>query len=63
MMERGQSSKKIERAFLSCFRHYELEKKGTILEEYSPGIRLFSMNETNLKRKINYNETPDKYYH
>lgn len=62
LIERGQSSKKLEQAFLKCFRYYKSERR-SVLEKYLPGLAMSFMNdELHLKRQISYNVEPGKVY-
>ncbi len=60
LIAKGQSSKKLERAFINCFQYYKLGKMRPIIGKYFP---LWAGNqELHLKRKIKYNSEPGRVH-
>jgi uncharacterized C2H2 Zn-finger protein len=60
LIERGQSSKKLERAFIDCFQYYIFGRMRPIIGKYSP---IWAGNqELHLKRKIKYNSEPGRVH-
>lgn len=58
ILEKGQSNKKLEKAFISCYDSFRLKCNPSILENYTPGVSLLYNSKLHLKRQIEYNEKP-----
>ncbi|MFB2880619.1 hypothetical protein [Floridanema aerugineum] len=62
ILEKGQSNKKLEKAFINCYDSFRLKCNPSILENYTPGIPLLYNSKLHLKRQIEYNEKPGEVY-
>jgi uncharacterized C2H2 Zn-finger protein len=65
LIGRGQSSKKLEGAFIECLKHFVLGYRQSIIlgvGECTPSHRLGILRKLHLKRQIEYNEKPGKVH-
>lgn len=56
LIEKGQSSKKLEKAFVRCLKSFLIKEKPSILEKYFSGSALTFNADKYLKQQISYNE-------